>query len=243
MISVICVCNNKDILDDCLLKSLETQTAKYEFILINNLNNEFKSAAEALNHGSKKAKGKYLVFAHQDIYFEPNFLENAEEILSSISKLGIAGLAGSGNFKDPTAVLSNIIQGDQPSKLPDSKYKNIKKVQTVDECVLFIQKSFFSELEFDEKVCDNWHLYGVDYSLEVIKRNLNVYILPLTAYHLSFGHVSKGYDNTLSKLIKKHKNTYKLIYTTVGTFNTHLPFKIQKNWIFRWKLRKMYNMM
>lgn len=243
MISIICVYNNKKLLDNYLLKSLENQTVAYELILLDNSKNKFMSAAEALNYGGKKAKCEYLMFAHQDIYFDSTFLERAEMFLNSSSKLGMAGLAGSGNSKHPSMVLSNIIQENFPSNLPKAKNKTLEKLQTVDECILFVSKSVFSELKFDEQICDNWHLYGVDYCLEVLKKNLSVYLLPLTAYHLSYGYISKEYDDTLYKLIKKHKNTYKLIYTTVGTFNTHLPFKIQKNWIFRWKLRKMYNMM
>lgn len=55
MISIVCVYNNQDILNDWLLKSLKNQTIKFELIKIDNTRNTFKSAEEALNYGGKKA--------------------------------------------------------------------------------------------------------------------------------------------------------------------------------------------
>ena len=68
MISIICVFNDKKVLNECLLESLKNQTANYELILIDNTNRKFKSASEALNYGAKKAKGNYLMFVHQDMF-------------------------------------------------------------------------------------------------------------------------------------------------------------------------------
>ena len=67
MISVICVYNDHDVLDEYLLGSLEKQESSYELILVDNTPNKFKSAAEALNYGGNKANGKYIMFAHQDL--------------------------------------------------------------------------------------------------------------------------------------------------------------------------------
>ena len=69
MFSIICVYNNKKILDEMLLRSLSTQTKEFELILLDNYQNKFKSATEALNFGGKLAKNDYLMFVHQDIDF------------------------------------------------------------------------------------------------------------------------------------------------------------------------------
>jgi len=64
-------------------------------ILIDNTQKKYKSAAEALNFGGKKAKGKYIMFIHQDIELEDNsWLENVEALLNKLNHLGIAGVAG-----------------------------------------------------------------------------------------------------------------------------------------------------
>ena len=57
MISIVCVYNNERTLKNVLLKSLENQTVEFELITLDNRDNRFKSAAEALNDGGAKAKG------------------------------------------------------------------------------------------------------------------------------------------------------------------------------------------
>ena len=64
-LSLICVYNQKDILEKCLLKGLKIQTIKPELILLDNTNNDYTSAVEALQLGAKKASGDYLIFIHQ----------------------------------------------------------------------------------------------------------------------------------------------------------------------------------
>jgi len=52
------------ILQDYLLKSLKNQTAEFELITLKNTQSKFKSAAEALNYGGKKSKGKCIISVH-----------------------------------------------------------------------------------------------------------------------------------------------------------------------------------
>jgi len=104
MISIVCVFNNKDTLEDCLLRSLGIQTSPYEPIFIDNRRGRFRSAAEALNHGGAKATGKYIMFVHQDVEFiSDSWLGDAEKLLDSIADLGIAGVAGISRGKSGNA--------------------------------------------------------------------------------------------------------------------------------------------
>ena len=81
MISIVCVYNNQDILNNWLLKSLKHQTVEFELITLDNTRNTFKSAAEALNYGGKKAKGKYIMFVHQDVDLSSDtWLEDVEKM-------------------------------------------------------------------------------------------------------------------------------------------------------------------
>jgi len=79
VISVVCVYNNKTILEDCLLKSLHVQTTEYESILVDNTEGRFKSASKALNFGAGNAKGKYVMFVHQDVDLCSNSWFNSEK--------------------------------------------------------------------------------------------------------------------------------------------------------------------
>lgn len=228
MISVVSVYNNKEILDEYLIKSLEEQSVDYDLILIDNTQGEFKSAASALNSGGEKATERYIVFVHQDVSFDSKFLEDLETILDNIKNLGIAGLAGVS--AETPGVISNILQGNSKELVGKNRIETPTMVQTLDECLIVIPKSVFDTLKFDQVTCDDWHLYGVDYSLSVTSQGHDSYVLPLSIHHRSPGYsMSAGYDVTMKKLLKKHHKNYKMVYTTLGNYNTSLPLSLQKN--------------
>jgi hypothetical protein len=223
MISIVCVYNDKEVLDKYLLKSLTTQSVEYELILVENIKENFKSASEALNHGANKAKGDYLMFVHQDVDLKSNrWLEYIEKAMNTLNNCGIAGVAGipENEFK----IKSNIENGIPPTSVGE-KIKVPTKVQTVDECLVIIPKSVFKEFKFDEKL-GGWHLYAVDYSLNIQKYGFNVYVLPTYVYHRSYMlHYPKEYYQTLKLLYKKYKDDYKMIHSCCGVWNTSYPIR------------------
>ena len=153
MISVVCIYNNEKIFNDYLLKSLKAQTAKYEIIKLDNTNGRFDSAAEALNYGGRKAKGKYLMFVHQDVnLFSDTWLEEAEKILDKLPKLGVAGIAGRSDNEE--LIITKMKHGYPPGNAGKMKFEKPIKVQTLDECLVIIPNIIFTSLKFDESVCD-----------------------------------------------------------------------------------------
>lgn len=197
----------------------------YELILINNTQGRFKSAAAALNYGGNKAKGKYLMFIHQDFELDsPKWLEKAERILDNIENMGIVGVAG----KYDRNLISNIKTG-YPPIVPGSSITEPIKVQTLDECLIIIPRKVFREIDFDAIVCDNWHLYATDYCLTVVEAGYEVMVIPLGGYHVSPGYSFSPdeYYSTLKKLVKKHKSNYKWIYTSTGSWSTKIPISLQ----------------
>ena len=95
MISVLAVINNETIAREFLLKGLSKQNSKFELLLIDNRNSTYKSASQAYNHEGIKASGDYLMFVHQDVLLlSRNWLKEAEEWLSTLSHVGMAGVAG-----------------------------------------------------------------------------------------------------------------------------------------------------
>lgn len=226
MFSLICVYNNQKILDNCLLKSLKEQETDYNLISIDNTKNKFSSAAKALNFAAKKASSEYLVFVHQDIYLSKgNWLKSTEKLINQIKDLGVAGVAGKSQEKK--GIIGNIKEGIPPR----SAGINIKKptqVQTIDECLFIIPRKVFNTYQFDEELCDGWHLYGVDYCLTALENGLKVYVIPNEVYHRSTGFsFSNDYFNTLKKLFKKHKD-FPAVYTTMETWYRSYPIIIQK---------------
>jgi GT2 family glycosyltransferase len=229
MISVICVYNNKEILDNFLLKSLNDQTTDFELILIDNSKNRFNSAAEALNYGGKKAKGNYLMFIHQDVDFSSkSWLENGEKILNSLENLGVAGIAGKSRERK---YISNIKHGIPPKNISEDIITKPTLVQTIDECLFIIPRKLFDKMKFDYVTCNHWHLYGVDYCLQLKIKGYEIYVLPLFLYHRSSGFsLSIEYEHTLKRLMKKYRTKYVMIFTTMGDWLTFYPLYFQKRW-------------
>jgi GT2 family glycosyltransferase len=227
MISIVCVYNNKEILENFLLKSLKNQSTEYELILMDNTEVKFKSAAEALNKGGKKAKGDYIMFVHQDVDLSSiNWLKESESILDSIENLGIAGVAGRSKSK-PWAI-TNIKDGIPPGIVSPETINEPISVQTLDECLVLIPNKLFKDIKFDEEVCDDWHLYTVDYSLSIQKIGYDVYVIPMFLYHRSKAYsLSERYYDTLKKVLAKHHKN-KVILTTVGDWLTFYPLSMQK---------------
>lgn len=241
MISIVCVYNNEKILNDYLLKSLSSQTVEFELTKVDNTSGSFRSASEALNYGGKKAKGKYIMFVHQDVDLSSStWLENTEKMLDGIHNLGIAGVAGT---KDEKGVMTVIEHSNPPKSAGNIHIQKPTKVQTLDECLVIIPKSIFEMLYFDETTCDDWHLYTVDYCLSCIKLGFEVYAIPVYIYHKctsveikrnrfqifsGSGSLPNGYFQTLKKLLNKHKNEHKYIYNTFGRWDTSYPIILQK---------------
>ena len=246
MISIVCVYNNEEILKDSLLKSLENQTSKHELILIDNTQGKFESAAEALNSGGGKAKGEYIMFVHQDVDLcSDSWLEDTEKLLNSLPALGIAGVGGARRSHGPRRVesLTNIKHGIPPVNVQYGvPLHKPEKVQTVDECLVIIPRPVFDILQFDEKVCDGWHLYAVDYSLSVARLGLGAHVIPASIYHSSTGIPNKniwqtilsvssfpaGYYRTMEKLLQKHRSHTKRVYTTCGCWSTSYPLILRR---------------
>lgn len=244
MISVVCVYNNEKTFSNFLLKSLNNQTADFELIGIDNTSNKFKSAAEALNYGGKKATNKYIMFAHQDVNFlQKTWLKDIEKLLDSINNLGIAGVAGmsESGSSNPERGRNVITHGTPPEVWSwSNRIQKPEQVQTLDECLVIVPKSTFDVLEFDEKTCNGWHLYAVDYCLSAKERGFGVYVLPMDLHHLSsavskkrfqswVGPLPDEYYVTLDCLIKKHRDKFKRIYTTCGDWSTSYPSIIQRS--------------
>ncbi|MGZ4847370.1 MAG: glycosyltransferase family A protein, partial [Halobacteriota archaeon] len=247
MLSVVCVYNNEQILTDYLLQSLETQTAPLELITLDNTERGFRSAAQALNYGGGKAKGKYILFVHQDVSLDSTeWVSNAEAMLDSLPSVGIAGIAGAG----ATGTVSNVTHGTPPKPASATCITKPAAVQTLDECAVIIPHRVFTALRFDETVCTDWHLYATDYCLSCQRLGLETMVLPLPAYHVSTGrtpvpeqlfdrvvpssvsdetsYYPHAYYVTLKKVLKKHKKFARCVHTVNGDWLTGYPIALQQ---------------
>jgi len=219
-LSIVCVYNNKNVLDEFLLKSLFAQeNVDYELILIDNTKGTFLSASQALNSGRVQSSGDYIVFLHQDIMLtSSNTLQNITRYLNGKDK--IYGVAGA---KDSTGTITNITHGPNFVPAGNTKVTGPTLVQTLDECMFIVPREIFDKLKFDESTIDGWHLYCVDYCLSAKKVGIDSYVIPAdTVYHFSPGFsMNNSYFRILRKLAKKHSE-FPIIYTTMGIWHTNI---------------------
>jgi hypothetical protein len=72
-----------------------------------------------------------------------------------------------------------------------------------------------------EETCSGWYLYVADYCLTLKRHGCKVYVLPNEIYHKSTGPADREvYGETVSNMIRKHREHVPTIYTTVGEWPT-----------------------
>jgi len=242
MITIVCVYNDRQFLEEYLMSSLKKQAGRYQLILVDNTQGRFSSAAEALNYGARQADTKYIMFVHSDIELCSNtWLIDAENILESMGSFGVAGVAGMSEIgRDNRERGRNIITHLENKREWEwgNRITRPEIVQTIDGCLIITPKTVYDQINFDEKVCDDWHLYDVDYCLSCKELGYEVYAIPLSVYHRSkggyfkqkkgdviksLGQLPVEYYKTLSKVMKKHRHNYKMVYTTCGDYSTSSP--------------------
>lgn len=223
MLSIICVYNNKEILNEYLLASISEQIFKdYEIILVDSLKMNFKSAAKALNYGVSLAKGDIFVFAHQDVKFlNKDILSKINEYAQTF-QFGIGGVAG--RINNSKGTISSIKMGKEFVDGGIENIKEVTEVDTLDECLFFIKRKEF--LGFDEDLGNTYHLFATDYCYKAKLHNQKVFLFPLDIYHLSKGDsMNESYFETLYKIGKKYRKQVKYLHTTCATLTNNIFLK------------------
>ena len=219
LISVISVYNDSKVLEEQLGKSLKNQNCRYEWIPVANDTNRFSSAASALNEGASKAKGEVLIFLHQDIFFKTeNELKLFGERILSHDTGTIVGAAGAvEKEKQNIGVYTSGVLYDSNCLSVDWKEK---EVSCVDEFCFGMKRSTFEQHSFDEKLCDNWHLYAVEACLYWRKHGGRVMVVPVQVHHFSKGTISLNYMQGLKRLADYYRSDFCYIWTTCYKVST-----------------------
>lgn len=223
-VSVICVYNNSKQLEEQLLKSLKMQDLDYEFIPIDNSTNRFKSAATALNYGASISTGDVLVFSHQDIQLKTS--DALSKFSNTIYNNPTGNIFGTQGVKEPSKTYySNITFGTVFDKSHVNTYSfKLYAVSCVDEGFFGMKKETWQMLNFNELLCDNWHLYCVEICLHARKNGGHVYVAPIQLHHYSMGTISLGYMRNLKLLCCYYRHDFKYIWTTCYKVKTNAMY-------------------
>lgn len=225
-ITVVCCWNNEKVYSD-FVGTLKAQTCQCEIIGIDNRGNQgFTSCAAAYNSVIDRIKTKYVIYSHQDILL--NDQEALEKFVSYLERTGqddILGVAGT-KFDIYDGGFSNIFyRNNATGELVHSTTYfpegGMMECDTLDECFFGGHTEHFREYPFDERVCDNWHLYAVESSLRT-KALLGgkVWCCDVSLLHLSSGTISPTFQYGFYKVCRKYADYFPFIRTTCGTART-----------------------
>lgn len=223
-IAVICVYNDIKAYEEMLCASLKNQNISFELIGIDNRKNKFISAAKALNYGAKKSNADVLIFSHQDIYLKDN--NSLKRMAKAILKCPIGTIVGTQGVRDKNKkYYSNITAGSEYITEYNYDYKDkLYEVSCVDEGFFGMRRETWEQHNFDEKLCDNWHLYCVEACLWARKNGHKVYVCMIQLHHFSMGRITIGYMDNLRKLCKVYRKDFKYIWTTCYKVRTNVVY-------------------
>lgn len=210
-IAIVCCYNDKKVLDEMLINSLNKQTnVEIELVLYNN---QFKSAAEAYNNAIKNTSAEYLAFIHQDMaLLQDDFLFNTIESIK-LNKDAIYGLCGSRRENNQNVVYSNVFHGIQNTNM-GVEVDTIFPVDGLDEVFIAFHRQVTEQILFDEEQFDGWHAYAEDLSIQAKLKNLGVFVLPYNSQHkcgfefrkylLEYRNLPQVYFKYLKRLRRKY---------------------------------------
>lgn len=76
-------------------------------------------------------------------------------------------------------------------------------------------------MQFNEELCNGWHLYAVELCLQCHNNGINVCVLDCGIEHLSKGNVDNSYNIAFMELLERYKKNFYIITTTCGWGYTH----------------------
>jgi Glycosyltransferase like family len=219
-VSIVCVSNNSEILNDCLVRSFEAHkmtAPNTELIVVENFQKEFSTAGAALNRGASLAHNEVCVFVHQDVYLHSLVkLEEAAAALVGDTQIGLLGAIGRtangefcGRVRDRMAVLGRATDG-------------FTEVDSLDELLFMARRHQVLTAPLSEDPNLAWHAYAVEYGARMRRLGKRVVAgrIPLT---------HNGLTANLHRLTEAHVCISRLypdqlpIYTTCGVIHGRLP--------------------
>lgn len=226
---IITVYNNDELYENMKETVFETKNnLSVEFIGLDNKQNKYSCAAKAYNNAIEEIlnredidKETNLIFCHQDLLFKGNTIEKLNELCTKENNVlfGLAGVTDCKKYYDlPKKEIRFLTAINDLSYM---KKDEILDVFTLDELLVAGNVSIFSNIRFDEAVCDDWHLYVADICLQCHLKGYGVKVFGGEATHLSDGHTNKAYKRSEKRLARKYNGVFPIINYTCGSAYTN----------------------
>ena len=102
--------------------------------------------------------------------------------------------------QDGTCVLSYVRHGAELACAGGLEFHGLVACDTVDECFFGGRTETFRTEPFDEKLCDNWHLYAVERCLRARTRGGRVWVCDVPLIHHSGGNINHSYNEGFRRI-------------------------------------------
>lgn len=187
-----------------------------EYILIDNATNLYSLSA-AYNEGVRRAKGDFLLFMHDDVFFAEG--DWAAKLIRKFddSSVGLVGVAGTSYlFADnPGWVAAGrpFIHGQVIHELDNGNIFNLtvfswekedQDVVAVDGLLFAIRQSLFNNIAFDETVFDGFHFYDIDICMQVRKYARCIVTRDILVKHQSGGSFDGQWKQYAIRFLQKY---------------------------------------
>lgn len=226
-ITFVSTVNNRKIFERNFLASpCLTENHRYQIIV----QEGFSSAAKAYNDAIQRSTNDLIVFAHQDMVFPRNWVEDLERAVEILDQFdphwGVLGCYGE--------TLDDRGRGHVFSSglMLGASFDRPAAVQTLDEIVLIIRKS--TQLRFDERL-PHFHFYGAEICMAAAKAGRTNYAISAFSVHNSQMNLvlpKEFYESY--RVFKKIWRAYLPIQTTcIRVTDSDIP-------MYRKRLREIY---
>lgn len=159
-----------------------------------------------------------LVFIHQDVLFESkDSLKKFQTVIQERKDILVGPFGASRH--SPEKICGGLFKAD-----------------TLDECCAAMHRKTWQRLQFNETLCDGWHLYVAEFCLRAAGEGITSAYGYFGIQHLSYGNVYEQYMCTFKKLLVKYRDR-KWISTTCKTLPTNLVVYYLYYWM--WKCKKI----
>lgn len=101
---------------------------------------------------------------------------------------------------DGTCVASYVRHGASLTCAGEVEFSGMMACDTVDECFFGGRTETFRREPFDEKLCDNWHLYAVERCLRARVQESRVWVCDLPLLHHSSGTINHAYNENFRRI-------------------------------------------
>lgn len=164
------------------------KTIDVDFEILSSLHASELGLSSIYNKLALSANYKYLIFIHDDIYFES--FDWGSKIIKLLTEqnIGLVGLMGA-TYKSAYISLWTSCDSSLYRISLSNNLNDYSEVVTLDGCFLAMRKEVFTYYHFDEKM-RGFHGYDLDICLQ-----MNSHLKVVVANNINFQHLSNGNKN------------------------------------------------